>query len=293
MKRKDCELEYKLEKEKIIIFGKDDFCSKHIFECGQFFAYNKNGKDYEIFAGDKKAVVKEQDFGFEIVTKDTKFFEAFLDLGTDYSDLKKKLSKYEILKEPIKFGYGIRILKQSVFETLISFILSANNNIKRFTKTLFQIREKFGKKMQDYFAFPTHKELLRATEKDFADFGAGYRAKYLYQVLRQVDENVLEHWKGLPTKELRKQLIGLAGVGPKVADCVVLFGYGRGDVFPVDTWINQMYNKFYGENGESREKIREILTEQFQELSGYAQQYLFYFMRSNEGLIANSNSNKV
>lgn len=275
-------MKYTLEKDKIVIDGKDDFCSEHIFECGQYFAYRKCGGDYEIFAQDKNAFVKETDAGFEIVTNEPKFFEEFLDLKTDYSQIKSNLQKFKILQEPVKFGYGIRILKQSTFETLISFILSANNNIKRFTQTLFKMREKFGKKKNAYFAFPTHKELLSATEQDFAEMGAGYRAKYLYKVLRQVDEKTLEEWKTLPTKELRTKLIALAGVGPKVADCVLLFGYGKGDVFPVDTWIAQMYEKFYGNETQDREKIRTILTEEFGDLSGYAQQYLFYFMRSKQ-----------
>lgn len=102
----------------------------------------------------------------------------------------------------------------------------------------------------------------------------------MFNVVRQVDEKMLEEWKSLPTNELRKKLISLSGVGPKVADCVLLFGYGKGDVFPVDTWIQKMYNKFY-DNLENREKIRNNLTAQFGNLSGYAQQYLFYFVRDN------------
>ena len=112
----------------------------------------------------------------------------------------------------------------------------------------------------------------------FKDIGAGYRASYLYKVVRQVNEKTLESWRELPTKELRNKLIALSGVGPKVADCVLLFGYGKKDVFPVDTWINQMYNKFY-KPLDNREKIRENLVNEFGELSGYAQQYLFFSMR--------------
>ena len=112
-----------------------------------------------------------------------------------------------------------------------------------------------------------------------------YRADYLYKVVRQIDDNTLNDWQKLDTKDLRNKLISLSGVGPKVADCVLLFGYGRQDVFPVDTWIEQMYVKFYCSNSQivpNREKIRENLVKEFGNLSGYAQQYLFYSMRSRE-----------
>lgn len=260
--------------------GKEDFCPQHTFECGQFFAYKKIEGNYQIFSNDKQAIVQETVNGFEVLTEDAPFFEEFLDLKTDYSKIKKVLSEHKILQEPIKFGHGIRILKQPIFETLISFILSANNNIKRFTQSLFKMREKFGKNMGSFYAFPTCEELKVASEQDFVELGAGYRAKYLYSVVRQIDEKMLESWKNLPTNELRKKLIELSGVGPKVADCVLLFGYSRGDVFPVDTWIAQMYEKYYTDKLENREKIREKLTIEFDALSGYAQQYLFYYMRS-------------
>ena len=274
-------MKYQIFKDKIIVFGKEDFDALQILECGQFFAYQKIENGFDVFSQDKYARVVESDKGYEIITDSPHYFEDFFDLKNDYSKIKNKLSCYEILKKPIEFGHGIRILKQDLFEVLISFILSANNNIKRFSKTLFKMREKFGKRMNGYFAFPTRKQLLLATEQDFVELGAGYRAKYLYNVLRQVDENTLEEWRSLETKTLRNKLISLSGVGPKVADCVLLFGYQRQDVFPVDTWIEQMYHKFYGDKEQNREKIREFLVGEFGEFSGYAQQYLFFFMREN------------
>ena len=146
---------------------------------------------------------------------------------------------------------------------------------------LNRIRAKYGVKMGDFYAFPTRNQLLKATEQDFAELGAGYRAKYLFNVLRQVNEDDLTSWQVLETAELRNKLISLCGVGPKVADCVLLFGFGRGDVFPVDTWIHQMYNKYYS-NLENREKIRQNLVSEFGLYSGFAQQYLFFFMRAGE-----------
>lgn len=279
-------MKYQVHKDKIEIFGKEEFVPAHILECGQIFSYKKNEKEgldtWIVFSRDKSAEIVETENGFIIKTKHPKYFENFFDLQTDYSKIKKHLSQFGILQKPIAFGGGIRILKQDLFETLISFIISANNNIKRIQLILNRLREKYGKGEGDFYSFPTRDELLLATVKDFEQLGAGYRAKYLFNVLRQVDEKTLQEWNCLPTKELRKKLVSLFGVGPKVADCILLFGYGKQDVFPVDTWIEQMYHKFYGNEIQNREKIREILTKQFGEYSGYAQQYLFYYMRSEK-----------
>lgn len=273
-------MKYILEKDKILIFGKEDFNPEHILECGQIFSFFKDQtENYIVMSMDKCARILEKENGFVIETKNPEYFEGFFDLKMDYSQIKNKLSRFEILKAPIEYGYGIRILKQDLFETLISFIVSANNNIKRIKLILNRIKEKYGSRMDGFFAFPTRQQLLAASEQDFFELGAGYRAKYLFEVLRQVDEVELEEWRSLPTRELRKKLVSLMGVGPKVADCVLLFGYARQDVFPVDTWIEQMYDRFYT-HLDNRERVRENLIAEFGDLSGYAQQYLFFFMRA-------------
>jgi len=276
-------MKYLKSKNFLEILGEEEFDIKQILECGQIFSFNQqeNG-DFEVFSADKKAVVKKKigELGYIIESDYTTYFEQFFDLKTDYANIKKKLAKHEIMKLPLKKGGGIRILKQNLFETLISFIVSANNNIKRIKAILWRIRELFGRDMGGWHAFPTRKELLKATEEDFVTLGAGYRAKYLYKVLREVDEQILESWRVLSTEDLQKKLIELSGVGPKVADCIMLFGYGRQDVFPVDTWIAQMYNKYYGDE-DNRKTIRKKLIEEFGKLSGYAQQYLFFMMIKN------------
>ena len=278
-------MEYIISKNTIKIFGKEDFHPEHILECGQIFSFEKTDDGYIVFSKDKVAKIVEIEDGFLIKTKDVEYFENFFDLKTDYGEIKRGFSKIPILKEPIKFGHGIRILKQDLFETLISFIVSANNNIKRIKLILNRLRARFGSDMGDFYAFPTHEQLLQASENDFAELGAGYRAKYLYKVLRQVDEQTLNEWKNLDTATLRNRLIGLSGVGPKVADCILLFGFSKNDVFPIDTWMEKMYNKFYKTDKKlTREKIRQNLTDEFKDYSGFAQQYLFYYKRSLESL---------
>lgn len=274
-------LRYSLEKDKIVLHSREDFNPQHILECGQVFSFSKDGQVYKVFPLDKYAEIVETENGYEIRTKDIDFFVDYFDLKTDYSLLKEKLARFNILKKPLEFGSGIRILKQDLFETVISFIISANNNIKRIQLILGRIRERLGEKVGQVYAFPSYEKLKAQSEEFFKEVGAGYRASYLYKVLRQITPETLKLWENLDTATLRKQLLSLQGVGPKVADCILLFGYGRGDVFPVDTWIAQMYNQYYSPL-ENREKIRDALVSEFGQLSGYAQQYLFYYQRSGQ-----------
>ena len=268
-------MDYKIEGNIIKIKGKRDFNPRHILDCGQIFAYDGN----VVYSGKERAEIFENKEGFDIFCSNPEYFENFFDLKTDYGKIKKELSKKVILVDPVRFGYGIRILKNDLFETLISFIISANNNIKRIKMILTRLRENLGEKIGDYHAFPSYEKLLCVKEDFFKEIGCGYRASYLFKVLRQITPEKLESLRDLNSRELKQKLVELAGVGPKVADCIMLFGYGRKDVFPVDTWIHKMYNTYYKKE-DNRIKIRENLVKEFGSLSGYAQQYLFFYQRS-------------
>ncbi len=263
----------------IEIEDKSQFNIEHILECGQVFCYEKKEDRYVVFPENKYAEIVEENDKIRIYTKDVEYFVNWFDLDNDYTKIKKELAKHNIMHEPIKFGYGIRILRQNPFETLISFILSANNNIKRIKLILNNIRKAIGGSTNsEHKAFPSYNRLLEQSQDFFKTMGAGYRADYLYKVLRQITPNSLDEMRSLNTRELRSKLISLSGVGPKVADCVLLFGFNRFDVFPVDTWIVKMYNKYY-QPLQSREKISQNLVSEFDMLAGYAQQYLFYYQR--------------
>ena len=278
-------MKYEIQENVIKIYSKEDFNPQHILECGQVFCYKKEDEKYIVFPQNKYAEITEKSDFYEIKVlkkEDIDYFLHFFDLKTDYKDIKNKLSKFDIMKQPLKFGHGIRILNQELFETLISFIISANNNIKRIMLILNNLRKTLGEKVyDDIYSFPSFEKLLECDEEFFKKMGAGYRAGYLYKVLRQITPEKLEEMKNLNTSDLQNALISLSGVGPKVADCVMLFGFHREDVFPVDTWIHQMYNTYFPPL-ENRNQIRKNLVEYFGSLSGFAQQYLFYFQRSAE-----------
>ena len=278
-------MKYEITNEGIKIYDKTQFNIAHILECGQVFCFEKIGDKYISYPQNHYAEIEENKDFYLIKTKNTGFFVDYFDLKVNYSQIKDKLRLFEIMKKPIEFGGGIRILNQDVFEVLISFIISANNNIKRIQMILNRIREKLGEKIaENVYSFPSYEKLKMQDESFFASCGAGYRAKYLVKVLTQITPEVLEEWKNLDAYKLRNKLISLAGVGPKVADCVLLFAYHKGESFPVDTWIAQMYNQYFGKC-DNREFMRKNLVERFGSLSGYAQQYLFYYTRSLSGKI--------
>ena len=260
------------------LINKTDIEFVQTLSCGQIFSYKEKENGFVVYSKDKKAEITERENDYLIQTKDVDYFVNFFDLATDYSKIKNKLKNFDVLKEPIKFGAGIRILKQDVFEMIISFAISANNRIPRIMKSLFYLREHFGKNMGDFYAFPTLKELSILTEQDFVKAGTGYRAKQLVKLVQQLKCVDLNSWGSLPTEQLKSKLVSLSGIGPKVADCVLLFGYGRQDVFPVDTWIEKVYNQYFGFSN-NRLEIRKKLVEIFGEYSGYAQQYLFFYQR--------------
>ena len=248
-------MEYLVTNEGIVINSKEEFNPQHILECGQVFSYTKK-ENYIVFPEDKLAEIIETETGYKILTNNPKYFVNYFDLNCDYKAIKDSLLKNPIMSNAINFGSGIRILKQDLFEMVISFIVSANNNIKRIQLILGRLRNALGKGDGEIKAFPSINAMREKDEYFYKSIGAGYRAKYLAKVVHQFELSDLEEWKKLDTLSLRKRLLSLIGIGPKVADCILLFGYGRGDVFPVDTWIQQMYNKYFSPL-ENRNKIRD------------------------------------
>jgi len=273
---------YILEENKIIIKDVTQFNIKQILECGQIFRFDILDDYAQVFSLDKTAKIFTYSDKVEIVTNDIKYFESFFDLKTDYSKIKDVLRKDKFLSDAVDFGYGIRILKNNFFEMLISFIISANNNIARIKKSIQILCERFGKDMGDYFAFPTLSELKTATVKDFKDAGLGYRAEQLYFTVQNLTYCQVEDIHKLSEKEQFEFLVSLKGVGEKVANCVMLFGLGVMNSFPVDTWINKVYNKITNTTSTDRKKITKELTAKYGNLSGYAQQYFFYYFRENK-----------
>lgn len=256
-----------------IITEAKDFNIKQTLECGQLFRYTINDSYATVFTLDKKAILYQKNDEIIIENEDKDYFTNYFDLNCDYSEIKKQLKDLPLMKNAIRYGYGIRILRQDIVETIISFIISANNNIPRIQGILNRIAPNG--------IFPQIVDLLQFKEEDFKKMGCGYRASYLEKTIKTLAENKInlsapyEMTGASANKYLCNNLVG---VGPKVADCILLFGYHKMDVFPVDTWVKKIYQDLFGEM-TSPKIIRDKLINLYGENAGYAQQYLFYHKR--------------
>ena len=304
-----------MKEQKYILENQNSFELKDIFECGQCFRWNKQEdgsyigviKNGVIQVKKEKKICKEMNGAKEInKTKEIITFtgkcdgnfkeivEEYFDLNRDYEKIKKQLENIdEYLKISIEYGKGIRILNQDLWETIISFIISANNNIPRIKGIIERLSQKYGEPIEfqgnTYYTFPTPEQLKDVTVEEFRKLGLGFRDIRLYETTHMTLENKvnLEDLRKNPnTQEVRNELLKLSGVGPKVADCILLFSdLKRFDVFPIDVWVRRVMNDLYikesDESKVSKTKIEKLAEEKFGDLKGLAQQYLFYWRREN------------
>ena len=284
--------------QEYVLKPKQDFNSTHIFECGQCFRWNlqENGNYIGVVKNSVIEVIEKED---EVIFRGVSesnlkdIVIEYFNLEINYGEIKNKLSIVDnYLKESIEFGNGIRILNQDIFETIISFIISANNNIPRIKKIIENLSKNYGKKMEYngkiYYTFPTVEDLSKATVADLRNLGLGFRDKRVYTTTRMIlkKEIDIEKLKKLKdTEKLREEILKLDGVGPKVADCILLFAFNRYDVFPIDVWVRRVMNDLYIKNPQeskvSKVEIKKLAEEKYGKLAGLAQQYLFYWKREN------------
>ena len=286
----------KMQEQYYEIKQNNSFNLKHIFECGQCFRWNKNEEgSYIGIIGNNVLEVKENKdrIIFSGICEEDikKIVTSYFNLNTNYEEIKEKLSKVdEYLKRSIEFGSGIRILKQDLWETLISFIISANNNIPRIKGIIERISKQYGKeityKNKKYYTFPTPKELSKASIEDLRKLGLGFRDKRIYETTKLVNSNEIDLAKLEKiddTNKIREILLTLPGVGPKVADCILLFGFNRFEVFPIDVWVRRVMNDLYikkeDETKVKKQEIENLAKTKYSSLAGIAQQYLFYWKR--------------
>lgn len=274
-------MDIKKEKDKLIITNSQDFNVIQTLNCGQIFRFVIDGDTAVVYSKDKYAKLLWNSNTIQILTEDVDYFYKFFDLDRDYSQIKDVLRKDEFLKSAVDYGSGIRIINNDAYEIIISFIISANNNIKRIKNSIEYLCSHYGKNMGMYYAFPTLEELKKVSIQDYRNAGLGYRAEQMFDTVQTLTDEDIESLKKKNKDEQFKFLLSLKGVGEKVANCIMLFGLGVKDVFPVDTWINKVYNNLTNTNTTDRKKITKELTDRYKDLSGFAQQYFFYYYRDN------------
>jgi len=275
-------MKYTKNDNEIIIHDTADFNVVQTLNCGQIFRYVIDGESAVVYSQNKCAKLKTVDDKIIINSLNIDYFEYFFDLSKDYAEIKNKLREDCFLREAVDFGYGIRILNNDLYEMIVSFIISANNNIGRIKKSIEYLCTHFGQDMGEYYAFPTLEELKMATIEDYAKAGLGYRDSQMFETIQRLTNEDITRLKSCSNSERYEFLISLKGVGEKVANCILLFGLGVKNVFPVDTWINKVYNRLTNTNTTNRSLITKELTNRYGELSGFAQQYFFYYFRDNK-----------
>lgn len=274
--------------DKIILKDIKDFDPQHIFECGQAFRWNKEeDNSYTTIAYGKVLNVRKDNEDIILTGTNLDDFNNiwynYFDLGRDYGLIKAELSKDPILKEAISFGQGIRILNQDPFEIIISFIISANNQIPRIKKSIELISKQYGEKISDeYYSFPTAQTLAHADPLDIREIcRVGFRDVRIVQssgLIASGQINFEDIFSG--TRDQGKEiLMTLPGVGPKVSDCILLFAFDKDEAFPVDVWVKRVMEHFYLKEDTNVKLIGSHGARVFGKLAGFAQQYLFYYAR--------------
>lgn len=282
------------ESEKGLILREASFEPSHIFECGQCFNFHKeeDGSYTAVFMEKIINVLKLDDTSYlirNISLEDfNDIFYDYFDLGLDYEAIKEEIAIDPVMEKATSYGYGIRILNQEVFETTISFIISANNQIPRIKKAVRIISERYGNflgeyKGRKYYSFPTPEVLMKVKPEDLRENArVGFRDKRIVEASRMIYEGHLAKANDLDTENLRKRLIELPGVGPKVADCILLFAYHRRETFPVDVWIKRVMETLFIKKEVPKKQVDEYARKYFGKNAGYAQQYLFYYGREEK-----------
>lgn len=284
-------MSYKFLDGNVVIEGIKNFELNHIFENGQCFRWQRTAiNTYIIIAKGRVIELERKNNELIIYNSSMEDFENiwidYFDLNRDYDEIKRSLNTDRYLKESMEFGYGLRLLNQDAFEMLISFIISSNNRIPMIKKVISLICERYGKEViykgNKYYLFPELEDLKDLTEEDFRACSSGFRGRYIYNTIQMINEkNNIEYIKSLDDNSCHKELQQFSGVGSKVSDCIMLFSMNKYSAFPVDVWVKRAMMKFYVAPDLTLSKIREFGRDKFKDLSGFAQQYLFYYVREN------------
>ena len=277
---------------KIIVHDIRDFNITHIFECGQCFRWNREEDgSYTGVVKNKVINVLQQENTVEfnnINTDDYDIIKNYFDFDTDYETIKNTLNTDEIMAEAIKFGEGIRILNQEEWETMISFMISANNRIPMIKKVIENLSVSFGDYIgnyrgKDYFSFPTAERLSAAPVERILECKAGFRAPRIKEAATRFlyEKDKIYNIKNMSYNEGLAYLKTYKGIGDKVANCILLFSMKHFDTFPVDVWVRRVMQTLYVSKETKDADIRKFAENKFGKYSGFAQQYLFFYAREN------------
>lgn len=264
------------ENKNIILKNCECFDISLSLDCGQAFRWRKNEEN--IWSGvAKNKYLKLKQINNEIIFYDTTeedfnlIWKEYFDLERDYNSILNKYDELNLATACKKYN-GIRILKQDEWEAICSFIISQNNNIPRIKGIIERLCENFGERTGESYSFPAADILADKTLDDLAVLRAGFRAKYILDAAKKVSakEVDIEKIKTMKFDDAKAELLKIKGVGEKVAQCSLLYGFGRIEAFPQDVWVKRIVSELYPDG----------LPECIKGTEGVAQQYLFHWRRN-------------
>ena len=284
-----------IESPEGLILREGSFNPTHIFECGQAFNFHKE-EDESYTAVFLNMIINLREKEDYVLIRNVsledfyEYFYDYFDLGTNYGKIKEKLSTDENLKVASDYGYGIRILNQEMFETVISFIISANNGITRIKKAVRIISERYGTYIgeymgRSYYSFPRPEVLAEVDPGDLREYArVGFRDVRIVKASQMIRDGFLDFARdmNLDSLDLKEKLMEMPGIGPKVADCILLFAFHRRETFPVDVWIKRVMETLFIGHEVPKKLVDNYARDIFGENAGYAQQYLFYYGREEK-----------
>jgi len=261
--------------------------------CGQCFRfYEENDGSFTMVIKDRVINIRNDEHNNLFVESNNEdnlenVIKDYFDLERNYDEINQiLLKKDKTMKECIENSKGLKILKQEPFEMLISYIISQNNKVSRISNSVNYICEKYGKKVifrnKDYYLFPTIDEMKEINLEVLKESKVGFRDKYILSVIENIKNGNLnvESITNMNTNDALEYLKRMKGIGPKVASCILLFGYSRFDVFPIDTWVKKAMAILYSDIGQSQKNISEFAKEKYGKYCGIALQYMYHSMRN-------------
>src|SRR6266496_1088990 len=286
---------------KLLEISKSDFDLEMTLDSGQVFHWEKDGNgfvgtigQYAVYAEQDDDILKVRFGGTPKPTRETRVLPRiaahYFALDHPLAEICEAFPKDPIMNAARDFCRGLRIIRQSKWECLATFICSSMKQVAHIRQISLALRNRFGdqRKIDNHvvYTFPSAQRIARASEKELRECALGYRARNLLATARLVSAGTadLEAWSALSDADLREELCALPGVGAKVANCVMLFAYERRRAFPVDVWMERVLRQEYfsGKKKITAARLREFSETYFGEHGGYAQQYLFHRARMNK-----------
>jgi len=271
---------------------KNNFDLKSTITCGQIFRFTlEDDGSFTIVIKDRVINLKEdKDYIIVESSKEDNLKEIiydYFDLDRDYEKIEKNILKCDKkLEDALIFSRGLKMIHQDPFETIIAYIISQNNRVPSIANALNLISLNYGEKVvfkdKEYYLFPSVDKLKTLSTLDFRNCKVGFRDKYLYEIMRNIENNLLdiESIYNMNSEDSLKYLIGFKGIGNKVASCILLFAYQKFDVYPIDTWVKKFMKEDYNIEGE--QNIKKFTYDTYKEYSGLAIQYMFNYKRNKK-----------